>query len=99
MADTKSIPVVDASVENSLGDSAESDDVPIWNETPAFSVEKCPCNCVNVKLLDWDPVNIDLVVFTNVDALIDWLGGLCVKVGHAYLVRSLTVSSLKGSVK
>ena len=65
---------MDASVENSLGDSAESDDVPLWNETPAFSVETRPGNCVNVKLCDRDPVNIDLGVFTNVDALIDWVG-------------------------
>ena len=99
MADTKSIPVVDASVENSLRDSAESDDVPLWNETPAFSVETRPGNCVNVKLCDKDPVNIDLGVFTNVGALIDWVEVLWVNVGHAYLVMSLTVSSLKGSVK
>ena len=77
----------------------ESDDVLLWNETPAFSVETRPGNCVSVNLCDRDPVNIDLGVFTNVDALIDWVGGLWVKVGHAYLVRSLTVSSLKGSVQ
>ena len=65
---------MNASVENSLGDSAESDDVLVWNETPAFSVETRPGNCVNVKLCDRDPVNIDLGVFTNVDALIDWVG-------------------------
>ena len=49
---TKNTPVVDVSAENPFDDSVESDDVPLWDETPQFSVEAYPGDCVNVNLCD-----------------------------------------------
>ena len=70
-ADTKNTLVVDVSVEDPLDVNMKGDVGLVWDESPEFSVEIRPSDCVDVNVWDRDPVYEDPEVFTSLDVLID----------------------------
>ena len=66
---------MDTSVEDLVDDSIIGDEGSIWEETPQFSVETCPRDCVSVNWWDRDPVYEDPGVFTSLGVQINSVRG------------------------